>query len=175
MSAYEVLEYLPFFAAGYYLFLHPDLFDALVGRVGWNVACVVAFAIALWTIPQVSAGRYVLQALKAAYALSMCALVFWVARRYFDERRPLVRSFSEASYTIYLVHWPVLVLLNRALDAWQVPVGFEFLALTVATGVLSYYFHTLVVARVPVLAFLLNGRTPGGRASVVYRVRPSHR
>jgi glucan biosynthesis protein C len=175
-SGYEVLEYLPFFAGGYYLFLHQDLLDGLIHRVSWNIAGIVLFAVALWTMPQMGAGRYAVQLLKPVYALSVCSLIFWIARRHFDRGGAFIRSFSDASYTIYLMHLPALVVFFKLLELVHVPALVEFLVLTVGTGVLCYYFHTHVVDRVGVLAFLLNGRTTTlSRAPSGYRVSPSHR
>jgi glucan biosynthesis protein C len=69
-----------------------------------------------------------------------------------------VRRIADASYTIYLVHFPIIVAVNAQLArvAWS-PLTKYAIAVTLAAW-LGYRFHTHVVKRSTVAAFLFNGR-----------------
>jgi len=70
----------------------------------------------------------------------------------------VIERLSGASYTIYLVHWPILVLLNRVFVNDGLPVPMLFTLFVVLTSILSYAAHIYVIEKSPVLALLLNGR-----------------
>ncbi|WP_430636759.1 hypothetical protein [Sphingomonas hankookensis] len=70
--------------------------------------------------------------------------------------RPL-RRIADASLTIYLVHFPLVKLL-QALAGDVLRHDYLTFAFVVSiTAILSYAFHTRVVVRSPVLLWLFNG------------------
>lgn len=71
---------------------------------------------------------------------------------------PLVARFSEAAFTIYVVHYPLILLLDIALDPWGLSPYLTY-ALTVGvTAWLSYHIHFGIVRRSRIAALLINGR-----------------
>lgn len=76
----------------------------------------------------------------------------------------IVGRLSDAAFTIYLVHFPLFLLLNLGFAhvAWNTYV--EYAIVLVAGGWLSFVFHTQVVCRWPWAALLLTGK-PLPRAS----------
>lgn len=155
-NPYDTLQYSVFFAAGYYLFFHQALLDQLRGQWVWNIVAVVSFWVLSSTLGAHHWGKYLAQIMTGVYVLSMCGILFAVAGRYFSARNRTITSLSAASYTIYLIHWPLMIALNR----WEYPrelLGLKFGALILATALLSYAFHSWVVAKSGVMAFLMNG------------------
>jgi glucans biosynthesis protein C len=70
-----------------------------------------------------------------------------------------VAPLSAASFTIYLVHLPVVEALEALLHPWVSVVPLRY-ALVVTLGLaLSWGFHAAVVARSATLSWLLNGRS----------------
>jgi len=156
-NGYQILDYIPYFLAGYVLFHHKALLNRIIDGVVFNFSGVALFWISepflhsYW-------GEQVLQMWRVLYSLQACALLFWIARRHFNKPNPHVHALSEASYTIYLVHWPLMAVLYRASVPLHLPVLLWFVLLACVTSVLSYGLHSLVIARSKLLLFLLNGR-----------------
>ena len=71
---------------------------------------------------------------------------------------PIVRRLSDASFTIYILHFPVIIAAKLALlnVAWNPYV--EFLIAIVVGSVISYAAHALLVDRYPAISFILNGK-----------------
>lgn len=69
----------------------------------------------------------------------------------------LFAEVSEASYTIYLVHHPIVIGLAGSMLALRIGPYAKFGFIVVVASTVSYYFHVLVVRRVSWLRFVLNG------------------
>ena len=119
------------------------------------------------------------------YSLSICGMLFWFARRFVNPNNATVRSLSNASYTVYLVHWPIIVALERLISTPQTPAWLIFSVLVFCTAVLSFACHVFLVKKSHVLAFLMNGQPlpntpiqlhepPVGPKAVVAVVTHSH-
>lgn len=89
-----------------------------------------------------------------------------VALRWLDTPNRWVRGLVNASMTIYLVHMVIIVFLGVAFALVDLPPVVEFLAITLAAGVLSLGFHRLVSGNW-LLMFLFTGIAKGrpGRPS----------
>ena len=72
----------------------------------------------------------------------------------------MVRLVCESSYSVYLMHHFVVVLVTIALLPSSLGIGAKVAIGIVTTFVLTTGIHVAVVARSPVLQFLLNGRPP---------------
>lgn len=159
-----VIEYWAFYLTGYLFYHHQELLEELIQ---WNRVTAVGVGL-FWALTlaksKILGAPLVVEALRGAYSLGVCALLFAVARRVCNREHPIVRAFSDASYTIYLVHWPFMAILSRALRPCHLSAGLTFVALIGLTGILSYAFHTFLVRRSRVLSLLLNGRWTSGNA-----------
>ncbi len=155
-------HYFVFFVAGALLARLPNPTAVLRRYAGWNLglaACLFA-ALVPWFLSHVAeplAGNS-----RLVLALGQ-SLFVWLALfgglgtciRY-GSRHPLVRYLSEASFWIYLIHVPVVALLQLLL--WQVPgnVWLKFAAATTGTLALSLLSYEYCV-RYSYLGELLNG------------------
>ena len=155
----EVLEYVAFFLAGYLLFYREDILTRLMDLALCNLASVVLFWLALPVMLSTYWGDQVFQLWRGVYSIQMCALLFWIARRFFNTPNQIVAAMSDASYTIYLVHWPLMAILCWLLAPAQLPPLSLFSILVLATSVVSYEAHKMIVAKSHFLLFLLNGRS----------------
>nr|WP_274602688.1 acyltransferase family protein [Sphingomonas sp. CFBP 13728] len=72
----------------------------------------------------------------------------------------LVSRLAEASFTIYILHFPIIVVTKIVLMdvAWN-PYT-EFIIAIAAGSIVAYAAHVLLVERFAVVAFLINGRLP---------------
>lgn len=161
-TPYDTLQYSVYFAAGYYLFFHPKLLAELRQQWFWNVAGIACYWVLSSKIGAHPVGKYLVQIMTGLYVMNICGIIFAVAGRYFSRKNTVIASLSAASYTIYLVHWPLMVALNR----WEYPkdlLGLKFALLIFLTALLSYAFHIWLVEKSSLMAFLMNGVIPQNR------------
>lgn len=71
-----------------------------------------------------------------------------------------IRRLCDASFTIYILHYPLLFGMNLLAARYDAPVWIEYAAAILMAGVISYGFHVAVVRRSPLAALLLNGQLP---------------
>ena len=70
---------------------------------------------------------------------------------------PVLKYFVDASYTLYLVHMPVIVLLHSGLAPVHLHWSVEYPLIVTVTSGLCLLLHHQIVARIPLAGFLLNG------------------
>jgi glucans biosynthesis protein C len=76
-------------------------------------------------------------------------------------RTPLpLRRISDAAFTIYMVHFPIILALDLLIDPLRLNPYVSYLLLVGLSGWLSYLVHRLIVRRFPFAAMLLNGINP---------------
>ena len=153
----KFFEYIGYFIAGYLLFHHRIVLNTLSRQVGWSMASVALFWVVAPMVGKNLLGGRFIEFWQAIYCLNVCAILFWCGKQFFSNSET-IEKLSNASYTIYLVHWPILVLLSRIFGNEGIPIALLFLTYVVITSILSYAVHIYVVDRFPLLAFLMNGR-----------------
>jgi glucan biosynthesis protein C len=164
-----IAAYFPVFLFGMSMDLVVPLRAALLAR--WRGHAGVLAAVALVSCLWFCAGAAIASPRVAdavAIALKTVALALGPATVFLIILRSaqtvqhiprIVRDLSEASYTMYLLHVPIICLVNLTtlLRPWHTYTRYG-LAIGIAFGT-SYGFHRLVVRRSPILSFLLNGKT----------------
>ncbi len=73
-----------------------------------------------------------------------------------DRPSQRIRHIADASFTVYLMHFPLLNLFYKLIEPANLPVLPEFALMVLVVSVLSFAVHSLVV-RSQLLAFLFNG------------------
>ncbi|SPX79566.1 Glucans biosynthesis protein C [Mycobacterium xenopi] len=98
--------------------------------------------------------------LATTYTLALwcwCFAIIGAAVRFLDEPTPRVRYLSDASYWMYLVHVPIVWLLQASLLRWPLHWSVKFsLVISVTTALLLASYHWLV--RSTFVGVFLNGR-----------------
>ena len=110
-------------------------------------------------------------AFQTAFAWLMCAGMIGLFRIVASNNRPWVRYLSDSSYWLYLVHFPVVIGLQRLVVDWPVNVHLKVIMIAVAmTAILLLSYHYCV--RYTLIGTLLNGkrvrpelRRPGAKRS----------
>jgi glucan biosynthesis protein C len=152
----ETLIFAPFFALGCLLQRFRRTLDA-VCRPSLAVGVLAATAIA-GTLALQAYGAYPpLARLTGTVAALACGqVILSAARTWFDRPSPWVDRIVRASFVIYLVHMPIVIMLFLGARALALPVGLAIPAIALGALAASYALW-LVVERVPVLRFLFNG------------------
>jgi glucan biosynthesis protein C len=107
----NTINYAPWLAGGYILFHHGELLEKLIDSLPFNVCNVAAFLLLKPLLERSGAVLHLVLAWHGVYILSICGLLFGLSRRFSSNPHPCVRSLSDASYTIYLLHLPIMALL----------------------------------------------------------------
>lgn len=155
---------LPFFVFGAscsHLLTGATKLDVLLASAATAGAAIMNL---IGSLPAKAAG--VLLSTLAAYMVAKVSVTY--AERWFSRPNRPVRSLVDASFTVYLVHQPVIALLGVAFLAVSLPPAVEFVGIVLVTAGVSYAAH-LGVRSSPVLLLLFNGeprrRSPGAVAS----------
>ena len=72
---------------------------------------------------------------------------------------PLTKYLVDGAFTVYLVHFPIVVWLGVLFIGVELPVMLEFIIITTMTLALSFGFHELI-SKSPLLLYMFNGIRP---------------
>lgn len=175
-----IAGYWPMFVLGFAAARRPALTRALLGATRFALAIVLLSAAAYAAVRWLDAGAIVSLRDERDYALVRfligtttppAAFVLILRSALTVRAAPAwAQRLSAASYTIYLVHLPIMVAINtRAPGDWA-PYA-TFAVSIVAGGALALWLHERVVVRSPMLALLLNGRRPPTGTTVQWTKR----
>lgn len=151
-------RYLPFFLIGALLNRDRVLFHrfrqtgALTGIVAFG-AIATAVTLRLQN-PFSSSAMLVLVSAIAAVAASR--LLIDLACRYFDRPSRIAGRMTDASFTIYLFHHPLIYAFGTLFILISLPPILEFTIIIAATTFTAYLLHQ-AIRRSPLALFLLNG------------------
>lgn len=169
-------RYLPFFLIGALLRRDRALFHRF-RQTGMLTGIVASGSIATAVTlrlqnPFVNSAMLVLAS--AIAAVTMSRLLIDLACRYFDRPSPLARRMTDASFTIYLLHHPLIYAFGTLFILISLPPAFEFAIIVVATTVAAYMLHQ-AIRRSPLALFLFNGiRKPPVANDIGTQVTASH-
>ncbi len=161
VTTYTLLKFIPYYVFGMYLF---SLRGHLKQFFSFGRSCAAALAYLLLTVASrkldhLLPGDFLLDYIHAVaggcLAFSAIGALNAVAR----ESR-LVSRIVAASYTIYLLHQPLVVVLFYLVEPIPLPPFLSFLLLSSLVFWLSYFCHQQLVLRSALLLFLLNGILP---------------
>ena len=166
-STSVILFYLPFFAVGAVLCARPKMLD----RFARHDLSVIVPGLCAALVVYLTQGHEDI-ATKSLHIVSRSLLVwmtirvvFSLFRRWANAPSRSFRYLSDASYSIYLFHHLVVVvvasmLLPVAIDAWA-----KFLIVLSSASIVSLAVHHFLILRYGWLRYLFNGRAMGrGRA-----------
>ncbi len=161
---FGLIRYACLFLIGFAAMSDPR-FAAAWSRFGW---LIVPPAIALtWAAPQLGgpvgdlADRVALLWRDMGFTWVTLLFFRWVA----SKPSATWRYMSDASYSIYLLHHPIVVFMGVALIAAPLAVGAKFALICIAAFALSLALHHFVVLRIPLVRLLLNGKPMSAKIS----------
>lgn len=171
-AAFRTLQliagYLPMFFLGYFVGRIPELKSLLLNQSGSAIfiASMVILTYTIWfafIAPNANSAFVVVGTADLRFvAAAVCppAAFVLILRSALRVRSipTLVQRVSAASYTIYLLHLPLAVLINISLRAFSANVYVAYITSVISSALTSFAFHNLVVARSSILLFVLNGK-----------------
>jgi glucan biosynthesis protein C len=173
----DLFQFAPFFLVGYIVFRHGGLF-ADFRRIG--ILDVLATLVLLLTDgfrPESHLGHAldILTFYQVAFvATGACMALF---HKFFDSENRFTRLVADSAYTVYLLHQLLVVLfaswIAHHLGATHALVKYSLVVLAVLLTTIT--LHHLLIARVPLLRFLLNGRLGHTLSSGAHRTEAGWR
>ena len=163
----ELITYAPYFASGCLLARSPRTLDRAVRFIpAIALVALASTAVSLLYVDSFWApvGRF----FGTISGIALTQVLIAGAKAFLDRPIPLVQRLVEASFVIYLVHMPIVVMLVLLGKSVALPVGAKAAAVMLLTLALSYGAW-LLVERSAWLRFLFNG-DPMPRRS--YQPRP---
>lgn len=155
-----IFGYLPMFLLGFVLARSPRLCRQIHATSRFcAVICIgmsVAYAATHLVGPLMPLAGYVRFVAAALCPPAAFVLIFRSAMTV-RSVPPLLLHLSEASYSIYVLHYPICVLINATLAIDVEPIVAYFLSV-LASGAASFAFHVFAVERSPALKLLINGK-----------------
>ncbi len=153
------LRYLPFFFVGAALRSLSEVRMALVWRSVWTlpaVAITTAVVASLLRGRDASGLDMAHNAVDGAAAVLVSLVLIGMAERFFNRPDPRVDRIVDASFSIYLLHHPIIYALATLFLLVSWPPLAEFAVICLVTFLLSYAAHRLI-RRSAFSLFLFNG------------------
>ncbi|NYT41873.1 acyltransferase family protein [Sphingomonas sp. R-74633] len=168
-TLHQIVSFAPLYLFGLVLAGSPALFRRVTARTGpalTVLALVFTLCLASRLLPGGSDGLFAtpmspLNVITASLCPPAVTVLILRSALTIRETPPLFRRIADASFTIYMLHFPIILLLDMLLDPLRLD-PYAAYALTVGlAGWLSYLAHRLIVRRSAIAALLLNGVNPG--------------
>lgn len=163
-NVFSILQYAPFFIFGAVMGLSKDLLARLSAANPFLCLTVIAISCLLvegientenmngWF--PIVAIQY-LTSLTIWFSVLICFFVFY---RYFNKPSNIMFYLSDASYTVYLSHHILVVLLGLLVIYLNMPAYLGvFILITFVTSI-TLYIHSHIVSKVKLLLFMFNGK-----------------
>ena len=152
------LIYIPPFALGLMMGFSPVLREHLL-KLSWpRIIFTAATACFLVYYPPAddAAGKLIRAVIRGSCAFAMCFVAIALVERYFTREHGWAKFVSRHSYSVYLVHYPIVAFLGVAfmLIAW--PPIIEFSIITAIAFAISFAI-AILISRTAILRFLYNG------------------
>lgn len=160
--AREILYNLPFFALGVFLFLQKSILSRFQSFRLLSIALAVVLLYVYDHLEKILSGdviRIAQLCIRAWVAVVLSSFLFYVSSKIIKEENSVVRYFSDASYTVYMLHYFVIYVLANLLLGMSL--NQYALSVLVACGTLAVTLmaHHFCVKKNRWLLFLINGKT----------------
>ena len=156
-----------FFMMGYWIYSEPGFIDKF--QPHWRLLLtlsIVLYAVFYWFIPKevslvpapvVMWKKVTITACESIISVAMTLVCLLLGKTYLNSRNRLMRILSDSSYWIYLIHVPLLFVIQYQLmdKSWNLMTKLGVaLGMTLAIGLASY----VVLVRWTPIGWMLNGK-----------------
>ncbi len=164
---WAILFFGGFFATGMLLYHNSHWLQSFVPHTKWLIfAAVVLFVPFYWLSPEQASfmpvqqsliTTLVLAACLAGLSLSISLIGLNLAQRFLSKRNRLMGFVSDASYWIYIVHFPIVLMIQYVLLDQSGGVLQKYL-ITCSLTLLICFLSYLILVRWTPIGWMLNGR-----------------
>lgn len=161
----KLFEYLPFYIFGFILFTHRRILEKTLNMKILSSLSILSIPIFFfYSYIEINLGEIfivkifsVILCSYLATIFSLFVIVFFKNNNFLNKNNIFMRKMSEASYTIYLIHQPLIIFLFHIIEPTNIPF-LGFLAISILTSLITYYLHFYVIQKINILYFLFNGK-----------------
>jgi glucan biosynthesis protein C len=160
-----ILGYAPDYILGFAIARSPALRSTMLSQTATPVSILLATGLAYWwwfpelTSSEGASGFFlVLRMAGIAFCPPAAAVLILKSATAISRVPPAFRRLSEASFTIYILHLPIIALTALATLQMSSAPYLRYGLAVCASGLLSYSIHALLVRRSAFFGMLLNGR-----------------
>lgn len=163
ISLFEILYYLPFFLLGMLLKYNSRFFTEFTSFRCFTLMLGVYLFVFVFKCFFVKDENEMLSSILRTYvdivlSLTLSALCFYIFSNFLNRQSVVFSKISEASYTVYIFHQPIVVLLGLVSIHYAVPVFFAFPLIIAFTFLLTLFIHFNFILRFKLLAYFYNGK-----------------
>jgi len=90
-------------------------------------------------------------------AFCMVGIILFISKVYFNKDNKNISFISDSSYTIYLLHQPVLLFLSSIFLRIDTNVYLLYPIIASIVFITCFLFHKYIVRRIPLFSFCFNG------------------
>ena len=152
-----VIRYFPYFAFGLICFKNKLVAHNFI-RQRNNYLIVIAFLLGSVALREYPFWQAIQGPLLSMHGLACAGILIQVFQALSGLYNQVIRDISDASYTIYLLHQPLIVWFGYLIIDIEINIFAEYLILTIFTCSFCFFFHHSLVKKIPLLTFLFNGK-----------------
>jgi glucan biosynthesis protein C len=163
VTLFEILYYLPFFLLGMLLKYNSRFFTEFTSFRCFSMMLGVYFFLLFFKWSFVKDEHAMLSNVLSTYSdillsLMLSALCFYIFSNFLNRQSVVFSKISEASYTVYIFHQPIVVLLGLIAIHYAMPIFIAFPLIVVFTFLLTLFIHFTLIHRFKFLAYFYNGK-----------------
>jgi peptidoglycan/LPS O-acetylase OafA/YrhL len=153
--------YIPFYVTGILFFYRPKLLGEFNSFKISNLIVLLIMSSAYFYSPQIEnnlIARLVNVYSYYAIAWVLCAVCFSLFFHFLNKANKGFQYLSEASYSIYLFHQLVVIILGYLFIEINLDIYFKFILIIIFTMAITLLIHHFLVLKLPLVRLLFNGK-----------------
>lgn len=151
----QFMYYFVYFFLGAFIYKNEGLLNSSKRFLPLNIIVIFSFVFSHYF--NFSFNEYFMEIFKYLFTLNLVYLLIALFFLLFNFENNIIRSFSDSSYTIYLLHQPIIVVLSFYLVKTSMNIYFLFFIISLSSFVVPFLVHKYFIKKNRVLRFLLNG------------------
>jgi peptidoglycan/LPS O-acetylase OafA/YrhL len=153
----RVILYAPYFFIGSFFYINRDAFNKMHVSYATNLILFIGgFFIVVLGFD--AGNEYVNEFVHAIFGIVVSGLLFGVFNLFFDKPSSVSYHISDSSYTVYVLHQPLIVILGYYVLKMPVHYVFQFIVILIMGWLMPYLFHKYFVRKFGLIGLLLNGK-----------------
>lgn len=167
VSLYDLMYYLPFFMFGAFLRYDVNCFELYSSIRSVILLVVICIVMQVFKFSLYIRDFDVLNDVVAAYnnvllAWVLTMICFYVFKRYLNSESKFWKELANSSYSVYIFHQPVIILLGLMTTSLSIPPMLGFLVIVASTFAITMLLHYKLVKRFGILEYIYNGKRVAG-------------
>ena len=158
VSFRNLFHYLPYYLLGIYFYKYKDIFFFItqikVASIFLVISVILVQLSNYFNVIEISYSAN--QMVEYTYRLSLSLFIMGIFNKIAVENK-FTTKIVDSSYTIYLLHLPVIIFIFPLVSIFSFDVLTSFLFMSVLTFTICYLFHEHIVRKHRILMYLFNG------------------